>query len=80
MTDTDTRIDLLALLAEVEAEIAAGIVTPEVKALNAVKKVATPCARCHGRGVLPLYMHVAGGMCFECNGTGTSTEGMRLAR
>lgn len=31
------------------------------------------CARCSGRGVLRQYKHVAGGVCFNCNG-----EGFRL--
>ena len=31
------------------------------------------CARCCGRGVIRYYRHVAGGVCFNCNG-----EGFRL--
>ena len=31
------------------------------------------CARCSGRGLLRQYKHVAGGVCFNCNG-----EGFRL--
>lgn len=28
----------------------------------------TPCARCGGRGVMPEYNHIEGGICFRCNG------------
>ena len=31
------------------------------------------CARCSGRGAMRYYRHVAGGICFNCNG-----EGFRL--
>tara|TARA_R100001510_G_scaffold57168_1_gene64423 strand:+ start:342 stop:644 length:303 start_codon:yes stop_codon:yes gene_type:complete len=31
------------------------------------------CARCSGRGIIQHYRHVAGGVCFNCDG-----EGFRL--
>jgi len=29
------------------------------------------CNRCGGGQIIPNYKHVAGGVCFECNGAGT---------
>jgi hypothetical protein len=67
-----TTVDLLALLAEVDAELA----TPEGRARVAredaeyaarmAPRVARPCRRCHGRGYVE-FRHVQGGVCFECN-------------
>ena len=28
------------------------------------------CPKCHGLGVIPGYLHIKGGKCFECNGKG----------
>lgn len=28
------------------------------------------CPKCHGLGVIPGYLHVKSGKCFECNGKG----------
>lgn len=33
------------------------------------------CPKCGGRGYLPEYRHVSGGICFRCYGTGRSTFG-----
>lgn len=29
------------------------------------------CPKCHGLGVIPEYLNVKAGKCFECNGSGT---------
>lgn len=29
-----------------------------------------PCGRCQGKGILPHFVHVVGGVCFRCWGTG----------
>lgn len=29
-----------------------------------------PCTRCDGKGWIPGYGHVLGGVCFKCGGTG----------
>ena len=83
MTDTNTTetVDLLALLAEVEAEIAAGIVNPAVAEENArlAKEAAerakrtnpkTKCYRCNGTGYLQEFHYIAAGCCFDCMGWG----------
>ena len=28
------------------------------------------CTRCNGKGHLPIFSHVLGGVCFKCGGTG----------
>ena len=28
------------------------------------------CGKCNGKGHLKTYTHIAGGVCFECNGSG----------
>lgn len=86
---TTEPVDLLALLAEVEAEMAAGIVPAEVAEYNARKAAdqarfaasknaltAVKCSRCFGRGTLDLYRHVAGGCCFDCLGSGVASYGV----
>lgn len=70
-TDENGDIDMLALFAQVEEEIASGklIIEPSVPA----KPVIAPhyvCNRCAGTGHLEQYRHVAGGNCFGCSGTG----------
>jgi hypothetical protein len=32
-----------------------------------------PCGKCNGRGILPEFNHVSGGVCFACEGTGIRT-------
>lgn len=31
---------------------------------------AEPCKRCGGRGAIPQFAHIEGGICFWCNGSG----------
>jgi hypothetical protein len=84
-TETETKgIDLLALLAEVDAERAAGFFPVEyVRAtarsckvrLDDAKRRARHnpklrCNRCDGTGHLQEFYYVAGGVCFDCNGWG----------
>lgn len=75
-------VDLLALFAEVEAEHAAAMATPEGRARFEAAEEAerlrmTPreerpdrCGKCYGSGHLPHFRHVAGGNCFDCGGSG----------
>ena len=32
----------------------------------------TKCTKCNGTGYIGHYGHVAGGVCFDCNGAGTT--------
>lgn len=32
------------------------------------------CKRCEGTGFLPQYSHIAGGVCFHCEGSGRTTS------
>jgi len=34
------------------------------------KKKAAPCKRCKGKGILPHFSHILGGICFNCWGIG----------
>lgn len=31
---------------------------------------AKPCTRCGGTGIIAVYLHVEGGVCFRCRGSG----------
>ena len=81
----DGAIDLLALLAEVEApdyvpspEIAAAMAAYDAETARIAKVLALAnrtrtggtCGRCRGTGHLPQFRHVSGGDCFACSGTG----------
>ncbi len=33
-------------------------------------KATYPCSRCEGKGRLPCFSNVLGGVCFKCSGTG----------
>lgn len=33
-----------------------------------------PCTRCEGKGEIPHYSNVLGGVCFKCGGSGTQEE------
>jgi hypothetical protein len=69
-TETETKgIDLLALLAEVDAQRAAGFFPVEAKR-RARHNPKLRCNRCDGTGHLQEFYYVAGGVCFDCNGWG----------
>lgn len=38
------------------------------------------CRRCKGKGELPHYGHVMGGICFKCDGSGDEELGKQLRR
>jgi hypothetical protein len=61
--------------AEVEAVMAQAILAEKarvaaVKAEMAQKAARPPCPRCLGAGKIGAFLHVAGGVCFQCNGEG----------
>jgi hypothetical protein len=65
--------DLLALFAEVEADIAAGtapVYTPPAYIIAAEARAANPCGKCRGTGHIERYRHISGGNCFACGGDG----------
>jgi phage gpG-like protein len=33
-----------------------------------------PCTRCNGKGNIPAYAHVLGGICLKCGGRGTQAR------
>jgi hypothetical protein len=73
MNTTNTGIDLLALFAEVQADIAAGLVpsyTPPAHIVAAEARAANPCGKCRGTGHIEMYRHISGGNCFDCGGDG----------
>lgn len=37
----------------------------------------TTCCRCHGDGIIRHFMHVMGGVCFRCWGTGRDPEDIK---
>ena len=37
--------------------------------------VSHKCQRCGGRGIIPHYNYIDGGVCYECNGSGVSDKG-----
>lgn len=39
-----------------------------------------PCDKCGGLGVIPSYIHVDGGVCFDCGGSGREADTRRGAR
>ena len=41
-----------------------------VKTAKYRKAKRNPCANCSGRGYMPEYAHIAGGVCFACGGRG----------
>lgn len=84
---TETKsIDLLALLAEVEDDMAYmhknGIVCvmkvrssakackARLESVAVRRKLSNRCGRCGGSGHLQEFYYVAGGVCFDCNGWG----------
>jgi hypothetical protein len=83
LPDLDT-LDLTALLA------AAGparhtpderdALTARHNALAADFNALAVCPPCSGRGHLPEYSHVAGGVCFACSGTGRHVMNRRVAK
>lgn len=48
----------------------------EVAAVTARLEADGKCTRCGGAGHLPQYDRVNGGVCFECDGTGTGRDGI----
>lgn len=57
-----------ASLAKLEAAEKARV--EAVKAEMAQKAARQPCPRCAGAGNIFAFKHVAGGVCFACNGEG----------
>ena len=40
-----------------------------VKSIH-IHEGATPCSKCNGKGIIPAFMHVCDGVCFDCLGIG----------
>lgn len=82
--DNGKAIDLNALLAEPltaeqEASIVAYNAETERHAHEDARRrgeTADACSKCRGTGHLPHFRHVAGGACFECDGTGIAGMGI----
>lgn len=34
------------------------------------------CEKCHGKGIIPQFMHVCKGVCFDCMGLGYVKQGL----
>lgn len=34
------------------------------------------CEKCHGKGIIPQFMHVCKGVCFDCMGLGYGKQGL----
>lgn len=41
---------------------------------DAIGTPLSTCERCGGAGAISAYQHIAGGVCYECNGTGYSEQ------
>lgn len=39
-----------------------------------ITEVFLPCNKCQGKGVLPQHRRIQGGVCFKCDGQGTSNK------
>jgi hypothetical protein len=73
----ESGVDLLALFAEVEAEVAAHperFERPEPAPPHS-EKAHEVCRRCHGARRFEEFRHVQGGICFGCDGTGIDGYG-----
>lgn len=68
LTAANQRLADPLYLAAVNKEIAVA-----VKVAKAFKP--KPCQRCNGEGKLSCFNHVAGGVCFACNGSGHKYNG-----
>lgn len=44
------------------------------------ERLVRPCGKCGGAGRLRCYSHIAGGLCFRCEGTGVRSCSLRSAR
>lgn len=67
LTDADFAADAVAHEAACAAEALRVIA---VKAALAAPSLRPACSRCGGSGRMPMFAHVAGGVCFACNGDG----------
>ena len=91
MDANGNAVDLLALLAEVSApdfleknpdiaaEIAADAAKEEARKTAALRRqglTKDACGKCRGTGHLECFRHIAGGNCFDCNGTGVVRMGV----
>lgn len=36
------------------------------------------CSKCHGRGIIPAFMHYAEGICFDCGGSGIDRNTLKM--
>lgn len=43
---------------------------PHVKESINIHQDAYVCEKCHGKGIIPAFMHVCKGVCFDCLGIG----------
>lgn len=49
-----------------------GYTLPPARRYEPVAEVDNRCRKCSGWGHIPGYEHIAGGVCFGCNGTGAA--------
>ena len=43
---------------------------PHVKESVHIHQGSSPCTKCNGKGIIPAFMHVSQGVCFDCLGIG----------